>query len=88
VPRSDSPKWTEWSKPLWNYLRHPRTWKDLKAWTAINNIGRSITRQMLAWLEDRSLAHYDVATKTWVAQGQFYAQPRTQKPPRLRYRDA
>lgn len=71
-PPSHDPKWKEWCRPLWTYLRHPRSWTDLKAWTAINNINRTITRQMLAWLEDRSLAHYDVSTKMWVAQGHFH----------------
>lgn len=43
--------WFEWTRPLKEFLRTPRTWKGLKRWSHQGNISVYVTRNLIAWLE-------------------------------------
>lgn len=45
-----------WSKPVLDYLAHPRSWRALRAWNREHRFGGAKLRHCLAWLESEGLA--------------------------------
>ena len=66
TPPVEDPHWEEWSEPVRQFLRTPRSWPELKEWHK-GVMGPARLRHCLAWLESERKAYYDDVLKLWTS---------------------
>lgn len=69
-PVSDS-RWRDWAAPLLEFLKEPRTWREIDSWGIRKGHGETYIRHLIAWLEDKHLAYSydDGKTLRWLGAG-------------------
>lgn len=56
IPPADSQSWVELSRPTYEFLRHPRTWEEIRLEAIRQRTTQDFMRNVLAWLEEKDLA--------------------------------
>ena len=51
VPAVGDPRWKDWCEPLREFLKTPRTGKQLGEWEKTNKLRSNFLPHMLAWLD-------------------------------------
>lgn len=84
VPPIGDPRWSQWAKPLLEFLMTPRDWKALTEWSKKTGVGGNMLRQLLAWAEHngKAQAYYrHDETILWSTVTSTSRRPRQPRPP-------
>jgi hypothetical protein len=65
VPPVSDASWSGRCAPLLELLDKPRDWTDIKEWGARKKLAQFMLRNMIAWLEEKSLIKQDPETGFW-----------------------
>jgi hypothetical protein len=71
VPPVSDPSWRRRAAPLQEFLKEPRTWKEIDLWGLRNGKSETLLRHLIAWLEDNHLVYSydDGKSLRWLGAG-------------------